>query len=174
MYLTVNDVESHEEGQLGTITLDMVSPNFEGMTGTITILRENLDIYTITASAGEGGTISPEGEVEVVTGHSQDFSISTDEGYEIADVVVDGVSQGVVSTYRFEDVTANHTIEVTFKSSDAPTEPSDGDDDPGSGAGSDGETLLGTGDSSLLMVVGTMCAGVALVAGGLVLARKRR
>ena len=174
LYLTVNDVESHDVGELGTITLDMVSPNFEGMTGTITIKRENLDIYTITASAGEGGTISPEGKVEVVTGHSQDFSISTDEGYEIADVVVDGVSQGVVSTYRFEDVTANHTIEVTFKSSDAPTEPSDGDDAPGSGAGSDGETLLGTGDSSLLMVVGTMCAGVALVAGGLVLARKRR
>lgn len=174
LYLTVNDVESHDVGELGTITLDMVSPNFEGMTGTITIKRENLDIYTITASAGEGGTISPEGAIEVVTGHSQDFAISADEGYEIADVVVDGVSQGVISTYRFEDVAANHTIEVTFKSVDAPTGPSDGDDTPGSADGSGDDVLLGTGDSSLLMVAGTMCAGAALVAGGLVLARKRR
>ena len=174
LYLTVNDVESHEVGELGTITLDMVSPNFEGMTGAITIKRENLDIYTITASAGGGGTISPEGAVEVVTGHSQDFTISADEGYEIADVVVDGVSQGALSTYRFEDVTANHTIEVTFKSVDESTEPSDDGDAPGSDAGSDDDTLLGTGDSSLLMVAGTMCVGAALVAGGLVLARKRR
>lgn len=174
LYLTVNDVESHDVGELGTITLDMVSPNFEGMTGTITIKRENLDIYTITASAGEGGTISPEGAIEVVTGHSQEFAISADEGYEIADVVVDGVSQGVISTYRFEDVAANHTIEVTFKSVDAPTGPSDGDDTPGSADGSGDDVLLGTGDSSLLMVAGTMCAGAALVAGGLVLARKRR
>lgn len=174
LYLTVNDVESQDVDELGTITLDMVSPNFEGMTGTITIKRENLDIYTITASAGEGGTISPEGAVEVVTGHSQDFAISADEGYEIADVVVDGVSQGALSTYRFEDVTANHTIEVTFKSVDESTEPSDGDDAPGSDAGSDDDALLGTGDSSLLMVAGTMCVGAASVAGGLVLARKRR
>lgn len=174
LYLTVNDVESQDVDELGTITLDMVSPNFEGMTGIITIKRENLDIYTITASAGEGGTISPEGAVEVVTGHSQDFAISADEGYEIADVVVDGVSQGALSTYRFEDVTANHTIEVTFKSVDESTEPSDGDDAPGSNAGSDDDALLGTGDSSLLMVAGTMCVGAASVAGGLVLARKRR
>lgn len=109
-----------------------------------------------------------------MTGHSQDFAISADEGYEIADVVVDGVSQGVISTYRFEDVAANHTIEVTFKSVDAPTGPSDGDDTPGSADGSGDDVLLGTGDSSLLMVAGTMCAGAALVAGGLVLARKRR
>lgn len=174
LYLTVNDVESQDVDELGTITLDMVSPNFEGMTGIITIKRENLDIYTITASAGEGGTISPEGAVEVVTGHSQDFAISADEGYEIADVVVDGVGQGALSTYRFEDVTANHTIEVTFKSVDESTEPSDGDDAPGSDAGSDDDALLGTGDSSLLMVAGTMCVGAASVAGGLVLARKRR
>lgn len=174
LYLTVNDVESQDVDELGTITLDMVSPNFEGMTGIITIKRENLDIYTITASAGEGGTISPEGAVEVVTGHSQDFAISADEGYEIADVVVDGVSQGALSTYRFEDVTANHTIEVTFKSVDESTEPSEGDDAPGSDAGSDDDALLGTGDSSLLMVAGTMCVGAASVAGGLVLARKRR
>ena len=173
LYLTVNDVESQDVDELGTITLDMVSPNFEGMTGIITIKRENLDIYTITASAGEGGTISPEGAVEVVTGHSQDFAISADEGYEIADVVVDGVGQGALSTYRFEDVTANHTIEVTFKSVDESTEPSDGDDAPGSDAGSDDDALLGTGDSSLLMVAGTMCVGAASVAGGLVLARKR-
>lgn len=116
--LSVNDVASADEGTLGTITLDMISPNFEGMEGVITIERANLAVYTITASAGHGGTISPSGAVEAVTGHDQTFTITANSGYEIADVVVDGTSQGAISTYTFSNVTDNHAIDATFKKAD--------------------------------------------------------
>ena len=70
--------------------------------------------YTITATAGEGGSISPNGDVSVKEGASQTFAITADNGYEIADVLVDGNSVGAVETYTFDEVKANHTITVSF------------------------------------------------------------
>ncbi|MBD8988966.1 MAG: hypothetical protein EGR01_08160, partial [Clostridiales bacterium] len=70
--------------------------------------------YTITATAGEGGSITPNGDVSVKEGASQTFAITADNGYEIADVLVDGNSVGVVETYTFDEVKANHTITVSF------------------------------------------------------------
>ncbi len=78
--------------------------------------------YTITAEAGEGGTISPE-SARVKSGEDQTFTIAADEGYEIADVLVDGESVGAVSTYTFENVKAKHTISAEFKKTDEPSEP---------------------------------------------------
>lgn len=71
--------------------------------------------YTITASAGENGSITPAGETKVLKGGSQTFTIDPKEGYEVDDVLVDGKSVGPVSTYTFENVTGNHSISVTFK-----------------------------------------------------------
>ena len=70
--------------------------------------------YTITATAGEGGSITPSGEVSVKEGASQTFAIAAQEGYAIADVLVDGQSVGAVDSYTFENVTANHTIAALF------------------------------------------------------------
>ena len=70
--------------------------------------------YTITATAGEGGSITPAGEVSVKEGASQTFTITASEGYAIADVLVDGQSVGAVDSYTFENVTANHTIAAVF------------------------------------------------------------
>ena len=70
--------------------------------------------YTITAAAGEGGAITPAGEVSVKEGASQTFTITASEGYAIADVLVDGQSVGAVDSYTFENVTANHTIAALF------------------------------------------------------------
>ena len=70
--------------------------------------------YTITATAGEGGSITPAGEVSVREGASQTFAIAAQEGYAIADVLVDGQSVGAVDSYTFENVTANHTIAAVF------------------------------------------------------------
>lgn len=70
--------------------------------------------YTIKASAGANGTISPNGSVSVARGKDQTFTISAINGYRIADVLVDGKSVGNVSTYTFENVKANHTIEAKF------------------------------------------------------------
>ena len=60
------------------------------------------DIYTITASAGTGGTITPSGAVSVFDGSSQSFTVMADSGYEIADVKVDGAS-AVSYTHLFRN-----------------------------------------------------------------------
>ena len=72
------------------------------------------DTFTITASAGQGGSITPSGAVSVEKNGSQTFTITPSEGYEIAAVIVDGTSQGAVDTYTFENVTEAHTITASF------------------------------------------------------------
>ncbi|MBF0559877.1 MAG: choice-of-anchor D domain-containing protein, partial [Nitrospirae bacterium] len=70
--------------------------------------------YTITATAGSNGSITPSGAATVNSGGSQTYTITPNTGYQISDVQVDGLSVGVVSTYTFSNVTANHTIAATF------------------------------------------------------------
>ena len=72
--------------------------------------------FTITASAGSNGTISPSGTVTVAAGASQTFFIAPSAGYEIANVVIDGVSVGAVTSYTFSAISASHTINATFSS----------------------------------------------------------
>jgi len=73
--------------------------------------------YTITASAGSGGKISPSGNVSVVSGSNQTFTITPENDYSISDVLVDGSSAGAVLNYTFPNVTADHTITANFKTS---------------------------------------------------------
>ena len=70
--------------------------------------------YTITASAGIGGSISPSGAVSVTQNGSQTFTITPDTNYSIASVTVDGIEKGAISAYTFSNVTAGHTITATF------------------------------------------------------------
>ena len=72
------------------------------------------DCYTISASAGEGGSISPSGNISVREGRDKTFTITPDGGYRISDVRVDGVSVGAVSSYTFDNVQKRHTIEAFF------------------------------------------------------------
>ncbi len=60
--------------------------------------------YTITASAGTGGAIDPSGAVSVDLGADQAFTITPNTGYHVADVLVDSVTVGAVTTYTFNDV----------------------------------------------------------------------
>ncbi len=69
--------------------------------------------YSITPSAGSGGSISPTSAL-VNHGDSQTFTITPNSGYQVADVKVDGTSVGAVSSYTFSNVTSNHTISATF------------------------------------------------------------
>ena len=69
---------------------------------------------TITASAGAHGNIAPAGAVVVGCGANQSFSISPEPGFQVADVLVDGVSVGAVSTYLFSNVSEAHTIVASF------------------------------------------------------------
>jgi hypothetical protein len=70
--------------------------------------------FTITASAGTGGAISPSGAVSVSSGGSQTFTITPDAGYAISAVTVDGTNVGAVGSHPFTNVTADHTIAATF------------------------------------------------------------
>ncbi len=70
--------------------------------------------YTITSSAGPNGTITPLGPTTVNCGADQAFTITPAACYQVADVLVDGVSVGAVTTYTFTNVTGNHTISATF------------------------------------------------------------
>lgn len=81
--------------------------------------------YIIEAEAGSGGEISPDGRVSVSSGSDKTFRITADEGYEIADVIVDGESVGAVSSYTFENVRKNHTISVTFQEAEQVADPDD-------------------------------------------------
>ena len=84
------------------------------------------DYYTITASAGTGGSISPSGSVSVREDTDKTFTITPDSGYHISDVLVDGKSVGAVTSYTFEDVQKKHTIEAVF----AKDNPDTGADNP--------------------------------------------
>jgi type IV pilus assembly protein PilY1 len=70
--------------------------------------------YTITASSGDNGSISPAGDVVVPSGDDQLFLFDPDAGYEVLNVMVDGSSIGSPSSYNFTDVSNNHTITVSF------------------------------------------------------------
>ena len=70
--------------------------------------------YTITASAGANGSISPSGAVSVANGGSQAFMITPNGGYIVQDVLVDGGSVGAVTSYPFTNVGADHTISASF------------------------------------------------------------
>ncbi len=70
---------------------------------------------TITATAGEGGTITPAGATKVPFAKDQTYVITPMPGYEIDSVVVDGKDKGAINQYTFKRVLAKHTITATFK-----------------------------------------------------------
>ncbi|MGA2298184.1 MAG: T9SS type A sorting domain-containing protein [FCB group bacterium] len=82
--------------------------------------KQQSNFFTITATAGTGGTINPNGKVSVTTGQNQQFTISANKNYAILDVKVDNVSVGSISSYTFTNVTANHTIDAEFVESTIP------------------------------------------------------
>ena len=74
----------------------------------------NYSYYTIKATAGTGGSITPSGNVSVREGRDQTFTITPDKGYSVSNVKIDGKSIGAVKSYTFENVRRAHTIEVSF------------------------------------------------------------
>ncbi len=70
--------------------------------------------HVLSPSAGAHGAISPTTDTIVNDGASQIFDFYPDAHYHIADVLVDGTSVGATTTYKFTNVTAGHTIAVSF------------------------------------------------------------
>ena len=96
--------------------------NYTTLTGEIELLHHKSNgggssgysYYTIEATAGAGGSISPSGSVSVREGRDQTFTITPDKGYAVSNVKIDGKSIGAVKSYTFENVSRTHTIEVIF------------------------------------------------------------
>ncbi|MDO8963903.1 MAG: multicopper oxidase domain-containing protein [Coriobacteriia bacterium] len=72
------------------------------------------DMVTITPTIGDHGLIDPTVPTGYVVGSDVTVTIQPDVGYRVADVRVDGVSVGAVSTYAFTNMRTNHTIAATF------------------------------------------------------------
>ncbi|MDR2973041.1 MAG: InlB B-repeat-containing protein [Bacteroidales bacterium] len=75
-----------------------------------------ISTHIITATAGEGGKISPSGENTVNEGSNLSFTITPDEEFIVSNVLIDGDSIGPIEKYMFENIIASHTIHAEFKS----------------------------------------------------------
>ncbi|MCL2510706.1 MAG: T9SS type A sorting domain-containing protein [Bacteroidales bacterium] len=103
-------------------------------TYTITNITENHSIsvtfsriiYTITASTGPNGFITPSGQVAVECGDEIAFYFEANSGFAINMVYVDGIpvsgySDELSGDYTFEEVDGNHNIYVTFVPTEVPS-----------------------------------------------------
>lgn len=107
--------------QVSDVTVDgspvgaLSSYTFDNVAGNHTISAVFVPItFSITASAGTGGAISPSGASVVTGGASQTYTITPNSGYSVSAVLVDGTSVGPVTGYTFSSVSANHTISAAF------------------------------------------------------------
>ncbi len=72
--------------------------------------------YTITASTGNGGSITPSGQIKVEGGADQTFTIKANSNYRVSQVLIDGIVTSVSGgSYTFKNVSGDHTISVTFR-----------------------------------------------------------
>lgn len=106
-----------EKAGTGTLLLTAPDTNKGPQLDKLVITPKDVELssYTITASAGENGSISPEGESAVTEGDSLTYKITANEGYAVRDVLVDGESVGKVDTYTFSNVDKAHTIQAEFE-----------------------------------------------------------
>ena len=115
------DITSKAGYHIGQVTVDGAvvtlanSYSFTNVTSNHSISVNFVpNTYTITASAGDYGSISPVGPVSIEHGSSQTYTISADPGYSIVDVKVDGASVDAVTSYTFSNIAADHTISALF------------------------------------------------------------
>jgi len=104
---------SSSSSRSGTLTV-------AGKTFTVNQQGSSPSTFTINATAGTNGTISPQGSVTVTAGAGRTFTITPASGYAVSDVKVDGGSVGAVTSYAFVNVTANHTISASFAALPSP------------------------------------------------------
>jgi len=111
---SINDVkvDGASVGKVSSYTFTNVTANHT-IEASFTLISSSQS-YTITASVQGSGSIMPSGEVIVRNGGRKNFTIRHKRGYKITDVKVDGVSVGKTRSYRFRNVTSNHTITATF------------------------------------------------------------
>lgn len=119
MTLTISPDDNY---RILDVTVDGVSVGqvtsytFESVDAAHTVVASfEIDTFTVTATAGENGTITPGGVESVAYGESLTYSIVPDENYHVLDVQVDGVSVGQVASYTFSAIGASHSIVASFE-----------------------------------------------------------
>ena len=113
--VTITDVAIREDGQQLSFRVTFPqpapsTPSTGGGGGGSTPKAK----YTISASATEGGSVSPAGDRAISEGGSARFTMQPDDGYRLASLWVDGRSVPLLTTYTFQDVRADHTIHAVF------------------------------------------------------------
>ena len=93
-----------------TATLDSITMR-SAKTVTATF---SINTFSITASTGSNGSVTPSGVTTVSYNGSQAYSITPSTGYHVTGVLVDGTPVGAVTSYNFTNVIANRTISATF------------------------------------------------------------
>jgi len=98
----------------------VANPNSAGTTVTMDAnytVQANFGInqFIIHASADANGSVSPNGDITKDYGSSQQFTASPNIGYEVNEWTLDGNNvQSGGTTYTLSDITATHTVAVTF------------------------------------------------------------
>ncbi len=100
----------------GAATISYKVTNSAACSNTVTAGITVLPSYTITASAGAHGSISPAGTSNICSGSNATYTIAASSGYHISSVMVDGSSVGTPGSYTFTSVSTGHTISATFVS----------------------------------------------------------
>lgn len=110
--------------ELADATANGVSVPTVGNSVPLTNIQNNINLdvsfvqtipqYVVTASTGPNGIITPAGSVIVNAGETVTFDITPDPGYQIDNVLVDGVSVGAITSYTFQNIQDNHSIEAQF------------------------------------------------------------
>jgi hypothetical protein len=116
--------------------------------------------YTLTATAGEGGTVTPAGATTVACGNSQTYTVVPDEGYEIAYLMVDGDSVAAAGSYTFSDVRDDHTFEAYFTLKMFTVEITAGE---GGNVTPNGTLTVNYGDSLAVSIVPDDCYEIASI-----------
>ena len=78
------------------------------------------DTFEITAEASDGGTITPDGLTKAIYTDKITYTFAANPIYELADVIVDGESQGIIDSYTFKQIDKNHTIYAFFAQKEIP------------------------------------------------------
>ena len=114
---------SHEHKTTAYTSGNVISVNRTGTIGESALIKRIYKVYanlnpTITATAGDGGSITPAGKTEVTYGENQKYTFTANKGYVIDSLKIDGVGQNVEHTtsglYEFKAVKSPHKIEVSF------------------------------------------------------------
>lgn len=101
------------DGSSSHVSIANISETDETITATLSLS------YLVSQSVTGSGRITPGGTTAIAYGDSKTFEITPDNGHQLMDVYVDGVSVGAVSEYTFYDTQLDHEIRAVFTGSDA-------------------------------------------------------